>query len=236
MEKAVVYLLSKNYFKMAINSISMLRKFNKQIKIICLIVDDTAIPESLNIEVVRVENINEKYFLSNKSHLKNIDSKSVLYIDCDTFIFDDIEKVFEYKEDFCGCENRWSYKQKFNYFKPLNGGVLLFNNFSHKKIYEDFNLKINNFENLYPKISDWTKQIKNEWVKEEFLTSAIAYDLDLTINFFENKYVKIIEDIKDIDKIKDSIIFHSFAGNWEFIKNIINKDKIKLFKKYKKLN
>jgi hypothetical protein len=237
MEKAIVYLINndKKYYTMALNSISMLRNFNKNIKVICL-TTEKKIPENLNVENVLVKNIDNEYFLTNKTQLSKLEYKSILYIDADTFIFDDIEKIFNYyQEDFCGCENKWSYNLNFNQFKPINGGVLLFNNYSHKKIYEDFIVKIKNLEKLYPDMYRWLKEIKNMWVREEFLTSKIAYEEKLSISFFERQHVKIIEEHKDLDNIKDTIIFHSFTNNWSLIKNHLNKNNIKLFKMYKKI-
>ena len=51
MEKIVVYILNNNtfYLKMAINSISMLRKHNNKIKILCLATEAIKIPENLNV-------------------------------------------------------------------------------------------------------------------------------------------------------------------------------------------
>lgn len=237
MEKVVVYLLNNknNYLKMAINSISMLRKYNKSIKVICLTTEPIPFPKNLNVEIILINNIDTNYFLSNKVYISNLEYASVLYIDSDTFIFDDVEKIFQdnYEFDFYGCENNWAYKLNFNEFKPVNGGVLLFNNYSHKKIYEDFNFKLKNLSKLYPKINRWIKDVNNDWVVEEFLTSAIVHEEKIPFAFFNKNQVKLIEEIKDVYNF-ETIIFHTFTSNWEIVRRKTNNKNIKIFKKYKK--
>lgn len=239
MEKTVVFILNNknNYLKMAINSISMLRKYNSDIKVLCLTTEPIPFPKNLNVEIILINNIDENYFLSNKVYISNIESPTVLYIDADTFIFDDVEKLFDsYKDyDICGCENKWAYKSNFNDFKPINGGVLLFNNYSHKIIYEDFNFKLKNINKLYPKINKWIKEINNDWVKEEFLTSAVIHEEKIPFAFFNNNHVKLIEDPKDIENPHQEIIFHSFTNNWALARRSINKINVKIFKKYKNI-
>jgi hypothetical protein len=222
MEKIVVYILNNNtfYLKMAINSISMLRKHNNKIKILCLATEAIKIPENLNVEIKIIKNIDENYFPSNKTHLLNVEHSSVLYLDCDTFIFDDIKKIFNNcSKDFYGNENNWTYSLGFNKFKPFNSGVLLFNNYSHKKIYEDFKFKLINFKKFYPDVCDWMDNIKNHWVRDEFLLSSVVYEDKISCDFFEKKYVKITEKSQDF---KDTIVFHSFASNWNIINNSLN--------------
>lgn len=236
MEKVVVYILNNknNYLKMATNSISMLRKYNKNIKIICLTTEPIPFPKHLNVEIILINGIDENYFPSNKVYISHIEYSSVLYIDVDTFIFDDVEKVFDnYDFDFCGCENKWAYKLNFKEFKPINSGILLFKNYSHKRIYEDFNFKLKNINKLYPKLNSWIKETNNSWVKEEFLMSAVIHEEKIPFSFFDKNHVKLIEESKDIENPDSTIIFHSFANNWEIVRKKINKKNIKIFKKYK---
>lgn len=213
---------------MFINSVRMLRKYNSTIKVLCLATDNLKIPEDLNIEFELIKNLDENYFPSNKYHLINLEYRSILYLDCDTFIFDDVEKIFdECSKDFYGSENTWAYNFGFNKFKPFNSGVLLFKNYSNKKIYEDFNFKIKNYKKLYPELSDWMDKIDNHWVKDEFLISSTVSENKISSDFFEKKYVKIIENPLNIS---NTIIFHSFTNNWNIINNFIKKNNIKVFK------
>lgn len=234
MEKVIVYILNNKsfYLKMFINSVRMLRKYNNKIKVLCLTTNDFAIPQDLNVEIQPIKNLDENYFPSNKAHLLNLEYKSIIYLDCDTFIFDDIEKIFnECTKDFYGSENTWAYNLGFNKFKPFNSGVLLFRNYSNKKIYEDFNFKIKNFKKLYPELNKWMNEINNHWIKDEFLISSTVFENKISSDFFQKKYVKIIEKPLDIN---NTIVFHSFTNNWSIVNNIVNKNNIKIFK-YSKL-
>lgn len=215
---------------MASNSISMLRSYNKDIKIVCLCVSKINLPEILNVDLIEVKDIDLEYIHVNRQYMKDLEFKNILYIDSDTFIFDDVQKVFDYYDkDFVGCENSWAYKQNFNLFKPTNGGVLLFKNYAHKKIYEDFVYKLKHMNILYKDIWDWMSSIDNLYVREEFLISGIVEEEKIKRCFFEKQHVKIPEDYKDIKKI-NTMIFHTFTSNWSVFSREISSKKIKKFK------
>ena len=68
MSSAVVYIINGNlnYRKMALNSIKMLRKFNKNIRILCFCTyNETVFPEELMVEIKYVKNIDPEYFPAN---------------------------------------------------------------------------------------------------------------------------------------------------------------------------
>lgn len=216
MPAAAVYLINDHadYLNMATNSIAMLRKFNKNIKVLCLVVDGkVSFPDELNVEVVSVENLDKNYFPSNKEHLKNISYDPFLYIDSDTFIFDDIEKIFNlYPQSFVGCENKWAYGKRFDLFKPFNSGVVLFRGSSNKIVYDNFSVKLNNINDDHPKLCEWLNKY-NPWTKEEFLMSQIVENSTTEKTFFERNHVKITENVYDFINI-NSIIFHTYTNNW----------------------
>jgi|GEM_PF-3102866 len=213
---AVVYILNGNlnFHKMALNSIKMLRKFNKNIRILCFCTyDETTFPEDLMVETRYIKSIDPEYFPANKQYLSDLDFDSVFYIDSDTFIFDDIEKIINiYPEDLVGCENKWCYSMNFDLFNPINSGVLLFRNGSNKKIYKDFNDKLENIRELYPDLWMWLDK-NNKWVREEFLMSQIVHDNKINKNYFKRNHVKIPETISDFEHM-DQIIFHTYSHNW----------------------
>jgi len=217
MTSVVVYIINGNlnYHKMALNSIKMLRKFNKNIRIICFCThDETMFPEELMVETKYVKNIDPEYFPANKQYLADLDFDNIFYIDSDTFIFDDIEKIInKYPEDIVGCENKWAYSADFKLFKPINSGVLLFRNGSNKKIYKDFNDKLNKIKETHPELWVWLERY-NKWVREEFLMSQIVHDDNINKNYFKRNHVKIPENINDFEYM-DAIIFHTYTHNWE---------------------
>jgi len=232
MGNAVVYLLDNNtnYLKMASKSMSMLRSFNDKIKIICLCTSKINLPDFLDVELIEIKDLDPDYIHVNRQYMGDIEHENILYIDSDTFIFDDVQKIFDYYDkDFIGCENTWAYKQNFNLFKPTNGGVLLFKNFAHKKIYEDFSYKLKHMNILYKDVWDWMSSINNLYVREEFLISSIVEEQKIKRCFFERHHVKIPEDYKDIKNI-NAIIFHTFTSNWSVFGREISSKKIKKIK------
>jgi hypothetical protein len=184
----------------------------------------------LDVELIEIKDLDPDYIHVNRQYMGNIEYENILYIDSDTFIFDDIQKIFDYYDkDFVGCENTWAYKQNFNLFKPTNGGVLLFKNFAHKKIYEDFSYKLKYMNILYKDVWDWMSSINNFYVREEFLISNIVEEEKIKRCFFERHHVKIPEDYKDIKNI-NTIILHTFTSNWSVFGREISSKKIKKIK------
>ena len=214
--RACVYLLNNKppYVDMAVNSIYMLRTYNQSIKVICLCLEDVALPKYLNVEKIPIKNLGN-FFFTNKQHLGSLDYEDILYIDSDTFIFGNIEKLFDYEYDFVGCENTWAYFEGFNLFNPTNGGVLLYKNNAHKKVYYKFAEKLKSMEADYPELDLWIKN-KNEWIREEFLTSQIVCDLSLSKTFFEYEHCRLLKWEEDFDKMHESVIFHSFTNQWNY--------------------
>jgi len=232
LSNAVVYLLNNNlnYLKMAFKSMSMLRSFNDKIKIICLCTSKINLPDFLDVELIEIKDLDPDYIHVNRQYMGDIEYENILYVDSDTFIFDDVQKIFDYYDkDFVGCENTWAYKQNFNLFKPTNGGVLLFKNFAHKKIYEDFSYKLKYMNILYKDVWDWMSSINNLYVREEFLISNIVEEQKIKRCFFERYHVKIPEDYKDIKNI-NTIVFHTFTSNWSVFSREISSNKIKKIK------
>lgn len=212
--RACVYLLNNKtpYIDMASYSISMLRKHNTSIKIVCLCVGEIDLP--FEAEKIQVENLMPNFFLANKQHIGIVDYEEVLFIDCDTFIFGDVEKLFDYDYDFVGCQNNWAYFKGFNLFKPTNSGVMLFKNNAHKKILYKFSKKLKTMDVDYPELDAWLKNT-NEWVREEFLISQIANDLSIKSTFFKDEDVRMLQWNEDFERMHKSIIFHSFTQQWE---------------------
>ena len=76
----------------------MLRKFNKNIRILCFCThNETIFPEELMVETRYVENIDPEYFPANKQYLGDLEFDNIFYLDSDTFIFDDINKIINKK-------------------------------------------------------------------------------------------------------------------------------------------
>ncbi len=203
------------------NSISMVRKYNKEIKIKVISVGSSVEINDDNLEVIVKPDNNVYPFPLNKIHLREIQDESVLFLDCDTFIFDNVEEIYqEYQEyDFVACEDDWAYHKGYklefltNKTKPFNSGVMFFNNYSHQKIYENLDKITNSLKITNPEFWNWLT--KFQWTMDEFVLTKIIDDLQLKHVYFQRKFAYNIKWKEDFDKMSESIIFHSYTNQWE---------------------
>lgn len=229
MRSCVYYLNeSKQHVKMATNSLQMLRCHNKEITVRVFLLSNEFIPKykftenliefcnSNNIEIVK-KTIDYNYFLSNKYHIKECPEEQVLFIDSDTFIFEDVSKIFEkYKEfDFVGCENKWVQGRGWNFLNgilPFNGGIQLYNNNSHKEILKKLPKTCNSLGNNLEK---WLNNGGMDWNREEMAISKIVIEDKYSFAYFKQEDCMIPLVEKDLKNIEKTIIFHSFTNLWE---------------------
>jgi len=160
------------------------------------------------IEVVQREPINE-YFFSNKHYIFECNEKSVLFLDVDTFVFGDVENIFKkYADvDFAACENRWHGKL----VPKFNGGIQLYNNLWHKNL-----LKM-------PVMCEFVKNEIAQHNLEEYAISLMVEQLESKYKIFERSDCHTILWQQDIQKCRESIVFHSYNQQWgqvdAFLKN-----------------
>ncbi len=90
----------KHYPRMVLNSLRTLRKHNSDIPVVCVIYGNLDAAAAAQFEqmgatlFLEQENGKEERFFLKWSALGKIESESVLFLDADTIIFDDLSKIF----------------------------------------------------------------------------------------------------------------------------------------------
>lgn len=223
------------YVEMAMNSIVMLKK-HSNIPVCVIFIGE---PPNNFVSFCDINDVKiickewmpgfENFFLANKSYVGEIDCESVLFIDSDTFIFDAVDRLFDAYDsvDFVGIENRWAYFENYRLdflnkcMRPFNSGIMLFNNYSQKKIFSNFKSNLNGLwagDNL---LGEWLLSKNRKWTSEEFAISKGVADLELKVAYFPKEHCYNVQWERDFKTMNESIIFHSFAQQWEMCKRMV---------------
>jgi hypothetical protein len=234
MDRVVVYLLDhrKKYTRMAIRSMSMLRQYNKDIKIICITTNpQLKLAKTLNVEILQFPDLNPNYFITNKVHLAQIDYPEILFLDSDTFFFCDVNQIFDlYTADFAACQTLWTVDLGFTDFVTFNSGAILFRNKTNKTIYTNMEHQINNLSTLHPDIYTFLTEKYSLWTQEELLLSKLVHQQGIPYQLFARNHVRIMDEEKDLRFMKDSLIFHSYTNMYDKALAQLEHPKVKLFK------
>lgn len=246
-DRVCCYITSADNFfsRMALTSITMLRQYNKEIKVRIFVIgankptlmDELA--EPLHVEVLHRPAASaakdQNYFCLNRCYLGECHESSVLYIDGDTFIFGDVASLFDrYKDvDFAAAEDRyiistqdWSVEDYQESCKILsieeppvfNGGLTLWNNGSIKKWTEDLTDMCNKLQNKDLPISKWLFGEQRQCYHRETFSICFAVAKNcMTYNIMDRHDVVNLFSWPDFHAFKkrDFIVYHSFTQNWE---------------------
>ena len=166
---------------------------------------------------------NLEYFPINKIYLCECEAESVAFLDADTFIFRDIEELFDanQKNDFIACKNHMPSDWSGDFLGStvtFNSGVMLFNNSSHKRIGP---LWANQCEEIWrgdTELSSWIKN-GNKWRTEEVSISKVVLDNDIDFSYFPRSQVFLPKMQGDV-KLYSTIVYHSFTQNWRRVYNL----------------
>ena len=218
-------------------SISMLRQ-HSQLPIIALLIDSTPEPTFLdfcnrhhvNIMLRNWHILDSSIFPSNKIYLKDIQADSVLFLDCDTLIFGDVNPIFEaHQEDFVACENDWAYGQKYQLsflphgMKPYNSGVMLFNGGSHLNIFNNFESNYLELKTGGTPLGQWLVESGNRWTIDEFTISQVVARLNLRNEYFKREHCHNIKWQQDFERMRESIVFHTYTRQWKEAVRLLKK-------------
>lgn len=162
------------------------------------------------------ENDYEGYY-GDKLYVKDIDYPNVLFLDCDTIVYNDPTPLFEGDFDFGGAssdgiKNRWRTKQRVrqklryyfkippkNYFQIWNAGHLVFKNYSHQKIAEDWLKYFNEKEKLKKacrKSEDDQFSISIAFgMRPEFKVKRFYEDKIFKIGWYSNSYKDMDDNV-----------------------------------------
>ena len=235
--RAVVYLLdnSRKHARMARKSIGMLRRHSPDIKVACLTTHPgLCFEDSHKVEMIPIRNLDQDYFITNKTHLASLDYEEILFLDSDTFPLADVNLIFDlYDCDFAGCQTNYAAKLGWTAYPTYNSGALLFRNGSNKKIYEDMERHVRNFQTLHPELYDFLTQKYNLWTREEMLISKLAHEKGIRSRLIDRSHIRIMDEPSDMRLAKDCLIFHSYTNHYAEALAQIEPPKVRLFP-YKK--
>lgn len=240
-DKVVVYCINDNprYQEMLLNSVAMLRKYNQTIpvKVIYIneredIADYNAFREKLaphNVQVIEQMPFrpDTKYFSINKVYLQDLPEDSVLYLDVDTFVNGDVEKLFDkYRSDLTVIESEWAYVEKWgwkddllpNKGKPVNSGIQLFHNHFHQKMFSRLSDTFDKLSGHDTPLAKWSWGYFNGCLREELACALILAESGASYMFFQRQDCYNIQRIEDIARCHEPIVFHSYTRQWDMVK------------------
>jgi len=191
-------------------------------RIATVFIKDNNIASSFSIHPLSPNPIIKPY--GDKIYIKDINCPNILFLDCDTIIYNNPDRLFEGDFDFGGIatdtiQEQWQYKsnslQKLKRVYKLyntdchlwDGGTLIFKNFSHQKIASDWLDIYENERNLM----DYSLRPNRKTYDQTSLTIAI-YKHKLKTKIFDDSYIKKVRGNWSEDDIDDNIIL--LHGNY----------------------
>jgi hypothetical protein len=232
--------------RMVATSLEMLRRHNTTLKIRLYFVDDgqsdtvarsnmsqvsyskddlKSLCEKLNVEFVQrhKEHIQgeEGYFYIQRHMLRDVPEDSVLYLDGDTFIFGDVETLFDkYKSDLTACENEWAWGQGFQEswlpFKPFNSGVTLWHNGWFQKWTANLPDLCRVLREESSPIGSWLWKRDGKCLgREEFSISIFIEKEGFSYGYLDKSDCWLNKLPEDYLRAGQSLIFHSYTDQWK---------------------
>jgi len=200
-------------------------------KIATTIVKDENIAEPFSIHPLDENPIYKHY--GDKIYIKDLDFANILFLDCDTIVYNDPGKLFDGDFDIGGIATdtipeQWQYKSNaINMLRRVymmhkkevhlwDGGSLIFKNYAHKKIGNEW-LRIFKEER---KLLDYGMRPNRKTYDQTSLTPAI-YKQNMKTKIFDDSYIKKVRGNWSEKTInKDVIILHgNYIWNVLGIKN-----------------
>jgi hypothetical protein len=241
------------YLRMALTSMGMLRNHNKDIPVRIFLVRDQSSQTierenvskhtSINVEStdqfietcksIDVEVLDrppliypgeESFFHINRKYFAELKEDHILYLDADTFIFGDVEDIFDHHEfvDFAACEAMWARRRGWNPgflpvpVGPFSSGVMLWNNGTIRDWCDLLPRYMADFRKNESTLANWLRTLHSDCLlREEFSVTRHVCMAGLVHSFIEKEDCHLIESEQDIDDLGKSLIFHSYTPNWK---------------------
>ena len=219
------------YLRMAATSIGGIRKHNADIPISVILLDqgeyDTKsfrdVCEHYNVNIMDRKRMDEDFFLINKALIGEVPGDRILFIDTDTFVLGDVGVLFrDYSGyDVVACENKWvneGWNQDYlsNGMRPFNSGVMLWNADRLREAALAMpQICVDLRDRKYP-LSEYLHAVESEcWNREEFAWNVYVADNDLGHQYFDSSHCHNILWEQDIERIRKTIILHTYNANWK---------------------
>lgn len=224
--------------EMTKTSIHLLRQYNTTIPVQVFLVESPRFRrppdfddfcDKWKVEVTVCPNVSEEYFQDNKVHLARCTAQRVLLLDSDTFVFADVNELFDTYAgaDVVACTNDWVWQASYDAGfipgrpKPLNSGVVLCSSrlieyWTHRMPALHDALKTGTD---YPALSDWLFRVSpNGYNREELGLTICSVEGTYEVAHFDErdckllKYKRLNEDLANFRACTK--VFHSYSQHW----------------------
>lgn len=221
-------------------SIAGLRKHsNVPVKVIFLDTDNDCSDEfqsfcdRYDVEIIRKKwiecDVGERnLFQINKAHLVDVEEDEMLFIDSDTFIFGDVESIFDKygSFDMVACKNLWvkegwepRYLKKIH---PINSGVMYWKRKWAKLASEALPILCKEIRERKHPISEYLYFLDERcFHREEFAYNLFIDQQDIQHSYFEKEDVHNLLWESEIEDSRNSIILHSYTSQWKKVYNAL---------------
>jgi len=238
-----------SFLKMTRNAIQMIRK-HSDIPIRAFLVSNSFCEEArkcralrdLDVEIICKPSVDD-YHCANRCYVAECKEDSVLSLDSDVLVFDNIEKVFDAHADadITACQSHWikNYDWKPEFIPevemPFNSGVVLCNHGTAQRwgsrIVEL--CKELRERKKYPELSQWLwDHSYGSWQEETALSLFVAED-GCKYEYFNDSECRLprVSYRFSIHSMHQSIIFHTYSRYWKsFYRELKRKKHLKLIK------
>jgi hypothetical protein len=238
--RAVAYVANANalYMEMLKTSIHLLRQHNSSIPTTVYFIEGEAgrLPADFrdfcrawNVHVRAYRDLATGYFQDNKVRLAEANVRSMLLLDADTFVFADVEELFDAYEKFdvVACTNDWAWNRGYRgeYIPgspaPLNSGIVL----CSSRFLNAWTTRMPELHEAlragtrYRRLSAWLYEVSaTAYNREEFaLTICSAHPGFCSAHFDESdckllKFKRLDADLADFRR--STKLFHSYSPYW----------------------
>lgn len=240
MNRQVAYIVNADslYMEMTKTSIHLLRQYNATIPVTVFLIDDSRFAQPADfddfcgkwgVDLRTCPGVGSGYFQDNKVHLAECEGDRLLLLDSDTFVFADVQELFDTYEEFdlVACRNDWVWHLGYqsSYIPgepvPLNSGVVL----CSSRFLKSWTSQIPDLHEAlargtqYPALTAWLYQASpTAYNREEFaLTICSAQNGFRAAHFDERdckllKYKRLTSDLADFRSCTK--LFHSYSQHW----------------------
>lgn len=240
MARQVAYVVNAEslYMEMTKTSIHLLRQCNATIPVqVFLIASPCASPpadflefcDRWQVELVQHPSVSEAYFQDNKVCLAACVAERVLVLDADTFVFADVDELFDtYADaDLAACTNDWVWETGYDAGfvpgspVPLNSGVVL----CSTRLLGYWTRRMPALHAAlkagveYPALSDWLFRVSpSAYNREEWGLTICSSEASFVVTHFDErdckllKYRRLDQDLADFRSC--TRIFHSYSQHW----------------------
>ena len=170
----------------------------------------------------------EHFFHINRMYLRHLNYDSLLYLDADTFIFQDINLLFERNQghQFVAAPGEWVLGREFpsevfpRLNVPFSSGVMLFNGGCHRDWVDCLPENCRRLREREHPVSDWLYEQHHDCLlREEFSASVWVEDGNIDFGYFSPEDVTLVRFPSDFDKLGKQVVFHSYTPNWKECRN-----------------